>query len=41
MAKLNLGTPEEPRVFGEKNAAKVVEARERAKLFLWAAGFML
>ncbi|MFO1514245.1 MAG: NAD-dependent DNA ligase LigA [Verrucomicrobiota bacterium] len=31
LAKLNLGTDEEPRTFGEKNAAKIVEARERAK----------
>jgi DNA ligase (NAD+) len=31
LAKLNLGTDEEPRVFGEKNAAKVIEALERAK----------
>jgi DNA ligase (NAD+) len=33
LAKLNLGTDEEPRVFGEKNATKVVEALERAKTF--------
>ena len=32
LAKLNLGTHEEPRVFGEKNAIKVVEALKRAKL---------
>ncbi len=31
LGKLNLGTDEEPRTFGEKNAAKVVEALERAK----------
>ncbi|MBI5386366.1 MAG: NAD-dependent DNA ligase LigA [Verrucomicrobia bacterium] len=31
LAKLNLGTDDEPRVFGEKNAAKVVEALERSK----------
>ncbi len=31
LAKLNLGTDEEPRIFGEKNAEKVVEALERAK----------
>lgn len=31
LAKLNLGTDDEPRVFGEKNAVKVVEALERAK----------
>jgi len=30
LATLNLGTEESPRIFGEKNAAKVVEARERA-----------
>ncbi len=31
LAKLNLGTDDEPRVFGEKNATKVVEALERAR----------
>ena len=31
LAKLNLGTDDEPRVFGEKNAKKVLEALERAK----------
>jgi DNA ligase (NAD+) len=31
LAKLNLGTDEAPRVFGEKNAAKAVRAIERAK----------
>jgi DNA ligase (NAD+) len=31
LATLNLGTVEEPRVFGEKNAAKVVSAREAAR----------
>jgi DNA ligase (NAD+) len=31
LGKLNLGTDEEPRVFGEKNATKVIEALERAK----------
>ncbi len=31
LATLNLGTAEEPRVFGEKNAAKVVAARETAR----------
>ena len=31
LAKLNLGTDDEPRVFGEKNATKVLEALERAK----------
>ena len=31
LAELNLGTPEEPRVFGAKNAAKIRAALERAK----------
>jgi DNA ligase (NAD+) len=31
LAKLNLGTDEEPRVFGEKNAIKAIEAIERAR----------
>jgi DNA ligase (NAD+) len=31
LAALNLGTAEEPRVFGAKNAAKVVEALEHAR----------
>jgi DNA ligase (NAD+) len=31
LADLNLGTPEEPRVFGAKNAAKVVDALGRAR----------
>lgn len=31
LAKLNLGTDEEPRVFGEKNAAKVLDALERSR----------
>jgi DNA ligase (NAD+) len=31
LAKLNLGTDEAPRVFGEKNATKAVHAIERAK----------
>lgn len=31
LGKLNLGTDEQPRVFGEKNGGKVVEALERAK----------
>ncbi|HYG23667.1 MAG TPA: NAD-dependent DNA ligase LigA [Verrucomicrobiae bacterium] len=31
LARLNLGTDEEPRTFGEKNAAKIVEALGRAK----------
>ena len=30
LAKLNLGTDEEPRVFGEKNATKAIRAIERA-----------
>lgn len=32
LATLNLGTAEEPRVFGAKNAAKLVETRERARI---------
>ena len=31
LAPLNLGTDDEPRVFGEKNARKVIDAIERAK----------
>jgi DNA ligase (NAD+) len=31
LARLNLGTDDEPRVFGEKNATKVLEALQRAK----------
>ncbi len=31
LAKLNLGTEDEPRVFGEKNTTKVLEALQRAK----------
>ena len=31
LATLNLGTVEEPRIFGPKNAAKVIEALERAR----------
>ena len=31
LGKLNLGTDEEPRIFGEKNATKVIEALERSK----------
>lgn len=31
LATLNLGTADEPRIFGEKNAAKVVAAREAAR----------
>lgn len=31
LANLNLGTDDEPRRFGEKNAAKVIEALEKAK----------
>lgn len=30
LAALNLGTEENPRIFGEKNAAKIVRTRERA-----------
>jgi NAD-dependent DNA ligase len=33
LGKLNLGTKDEPRIFGEKNATKVIEALERAKTF--------
>jgi DNA ligase (NAD+) len=38
LGKLNLGTDEEPRTFGEKNATKILEALQRAKtapLFRW------
>ncbi len=31
LGKLNLGTDEEPRTFGEKNATKILEALQRAK----------
>ena len=31
LGKLNLGTDDEPRTFGEKNATKILEALERAK----------
>ena len=31
LATLNLGTDDEPRIFGEKNARKVIDAIERAK----------
>ncbi len=31
LARLNLGSEEEPRVFGEKNATKVINALERAR----------
>jgi DNA ligase (NAD+) len=31
LAKLNLGTAEEPRIFGEKNALKVIQALDRAR----------
>jgi DNA ligase (NAD+) len=34
LAKLNLGTDESPRIFGEKNATKAIQAIERAKTFL-------
>ena len=33
LGALNLGTKEEPRIFGEKNAAKVCEAARRARSF--------
>jgi DNA ligase (NAD+) len=33
LAKLNLGTDEAPRIFGEKNATKAIQAIERAKAF--------
>jgi DNA ligase (NAD+) len=32
LAKLNLGTDENPRVFGEKNAAKALQSIERARM---------
>jgi DNA ligase (NAD+) len=31
LAKLNLGSDDEPRVFGEKNATKIIDALQRAK----------
>jgi len=31
LGRLNLGTPEEPRVFGEKNAQRLLEAIEKAR----------
>src|SRR4029453_18488979 len=31
LAKLNLGTEEAPRIFGEKNATKAIQAIERAR----------
>ncbi len=31
LAKLNLGTDDEPRVFGEKNATKILDALQRSK----------
>src|SRR5208283_3978651 len=31
LGKLNLGTDNEPRVFGEKNATKILDALQRAK----------
>jgi DNA ligase (NAD+) len=31
LSKLNLGTEDEPRIFGEKNATKIVNALDRAK----------
>ena len=33
LAKLNLGTDEAPRVFGEKNATKAIQAIDRARTF--------
>src|SRR5216110_2605810 len=33
LAKLNLGTDEAPRLFGEKNASKAIQAIERARTF--------
>ena len=42
LAALNLGTPEEPRRFGEKNAAKALEALEKARrlpLARWLTAF--
>ena len=33
LAKLNLGTDEAPRIFGEKNATKAIDAIERARTF--------
>ena len=33
LGALNLGTDDEPRVFGEKNAAKLIAAVERSRLF--------
>jgi DNA ligase (NAD+) len=33
LAKLNLGTNDAPRVFGEKNASKAIQAIERARTF--------
>ena len=33
LAKLNLGTDEAPRIFGEKNATKAIQAIERARTF--------
>ena len=32
LGKLNLGTDDEPRVFGEKNATKILDALQRAKI---------
>ena len=31
LGKLNLGTDDEPRTFGEKNATKILDALQRAK----------
>lgn len=39
LANLNLGTPEEPRRYGEKNARKALDALQSAGAgFLWSAG---
>ncbi len=42
LGKLNLGTDDEPRTFGEKNATKILEALQRAKtapLSRWIQAF--
>jgi len=44
LATLNLGTDDEPRVFGDKNATKVIEALERARilpLHRWLMGLAI
>lgn len=40
LGKLNLGTDDEPRVFGEKNATKVIEALSAPSRLHCTAGFM-